>query len=81
MSELAYLEGDEYVNEFRKIWRKTDEEKVNQRSAKNSDNNYELARNLREALNRYEDEIVLDREELENSIVEVFWNVDETLSQ
>jgi hypothetical protein len=81
MSELAYLEGDEYVNEFRKIWRDKDEEKVIQRSAKNSDNNYELARNLRAALKRYEDDRVLDREELEDTIVEVFWKVDEDMSQ
>lgn len=77
MSELAYSDGERYVREFGKIWHEEDERNMIARAAKKSDNNYELARNLRHGLERYEQDKGLNEEELEDSIVEVFWKIEE----
>ncbi|MFO7794020.1 MAG: hypothetical protein R6V35_03520 [Candidatus Nanohaloarchaea archaeon] len=77
MSELAYSDGERYVREFGKILHEEDERNMIARAAKKSDNNYELARNLREGLKEYEEDRGLDEEELEDAIVDVFWKIDE----
>ncbi len=75
MSELSYTDGDEYVREFKKSWLSSDEDGEIHKAVKESETNYEMARNLRKRIKKYEEDRYLDEEKLERNIVETFWEL------